>query len=66
MRKRFAEEQIFEFLREARQWRALGGELLPMAQQVRRDERIKCDAAESTGKRDYAVQGWGPTYRGSI
>ena len=56
MKKRFTEAQIIGFLRETEAGlpvkgpvppaRVLGGQLLPLAEQVRRDERLGREAPE--------------------
>ena len=56
MKKRFTKAQIIGFLREAeaghpvkdlcRRHGVLGGQLLPLAEQVRRDERLGREAPE--------------------
>ena len=65
MKQRFTEEQIIGFLREAdrgvgvksvsQAW-VFGGELLPLAEQVRRDGRVGRAAAEGAGGGECAAQ----------
>jgi len=60
MKKRYPEEQIIGFLREAEgavpHALFIGRELLPLAEYVRRDGRAGCEALEGSRERERAAE----------